>query len=421
MPRLIASILFVICALQPVLSYGKTVEYDSYCLDTEHSPLRHTMILFDGSIMFGKAGDASGSNYWRIQLRRFINAAADEAKVYMAPGERVSVGMIMPDGSGVNIKFSGCMPILSKATIDENEQKETKLSWFLGGGWKRQYEESQKEFLNAAITSLALLVQEIDAVDQADKTRFAESTAAASLANFRGIDRHSGVPRIIIVTDLSLYAFPTGNADTVSNAGQTDALTNGTDLGFSEVHLLTEKSPSSNHVKQYLESYFLQGKSTLSSFVSGTGALNVSKPPVDVRTFIGELKFDPSYGIPMKFRLAVDKDNRLTNSWAQEIQVKDRFVPVKGNLLCPAEKPCRYFGDDKFAQIWNEHIEFGVDGEGRCPTENDRLPFMGFRTLAFSISDGVIEGTVSDEACYNAGFEDGGLHFRLEEFTDAKF
>ena len=420
MPKLFSSILFVLFALQPVLSFGKVIEHDSYCLDAESASLRQTTILVDGSTMSLESNGALGSTYWRSQIRRFIDASADEAGVYMAPGERVSIGMIMPNGSGVNVTFSGCMPILPKSVIAENEQQETKLSWFLGGGWEREYEEGQKEFLEAAVKSLALLMKDNGPVDVAEKITFVDSKAAASLANYRGINRHQGVPRVIIVTDLSLYEFPTGDADAVSSTAKSDALVNGTDLGYSEVHLLTEKSPSSNHVKQYLEAYFLQAKSTLSTFVAGTGALNTPEPPVQVRQFVGEVVFEAENDaakLPMMFRLALDKNGRLINSWMKETQGKDRYLPVYGDLQCPGNgRLCTYYGDNVFAQIWNKHKNVSIaDGDAGCPNDNGRLPFMGFRNLNFSIDEERLEGIISDKTCFNAGDNDGVIRFNLTE------
>ena len=191
------------------------------------------------------------------------------------------------------------------------------------------------------------------------------------------------------------------------------------------MHLLSESSTASKHGKQYFDALFLQAKAFLASYVSASGALDSIDPPEQIRNFIGEVEFspDPIDHLPMKFRLAVNQKGQLTNSWMSETQGKTRYLPVFGDLSCGEDgTTCKYYGDSKFAQIWNKTADLDIDDqENFCPQENDRLAFMGFKNLKFSIDEGAIKGVISDELCLNEGFDDGTIRFNLKEVGHAQF
>ena len=225
MHKFISVIFVIISFLQPTLTNGKTVKYDKYCLE---GSLRETTILVDGTTMTF----ASGEQYWRTQIKRFLDASKDEASVYMTPGERIRVGLLMPDGSGTAIEFSGCMPILPKSVIAENTENESTISWLINGGWERNYQADQEEFVEAAIISLSTLMRDIDGKN-GELEIFSESNTLASLANYRKAHTAQGVSRVFLVTDLSHYTSQ-GNVQTVADAAMSDARESNLDFGYSK-------------------------------------------------------------------------------------------------------------------------------------------------------------------------------------------
>jgi hypothetical protein len=387
----------------------------SHCLDDPlAAPKRQTVVLFDGSIM-REAGDDGALPYWRKELARFVNAATSEAAVVMAPHERVSLGVLKPDGTGVDVFFEGCSPLLSPEEVATFKASETKLDWFLGNGWQTRQEDATEAFFKAAASSAVLTARALTPPQPSAEKRFSASALITSLRNYAGANTRYGIPRIVLVTDLSAFDLPSGTTRALLSAGHKDGEASGLHLGYSELHLLSETSPKAEGAFDYLRAFFLATEADLESLATAGGALTNISPPTSVRVFQGSIQMspDPDSRLPVRMRLAWDQSLRIAGSWLEETQGKVRFAPFNGSLSCSDAAHCDFIGDGLFAQIWTDE----PGGNPECPNSDERLAFGGFRTLTFTVKEDTIQGTVYDERCFFDGMQKG-LPFELREVPD---
>jgi hypothetical protein len=178
------------------------------------------------------------------------------------------------------------------------------------------------------------------------------------------------------------------------------------------LHIVSENSPSSRNSFDYLSAFFLASQAKLETLATGGGALTNVAVPINVKVFQGSIvmRRDPELAVPVKLRIAWDRNFTVVNSWMEETQSKTRYSPFRGSLTCDDDDACHFVGDGIFAQVWTKNR----GGEPECPGANDRLPFGGFRDLSMVLRNGEITGLVVDETCFFAGMEDG-LTFTLQE------
>ncbi|WP_376870222.1 hypothetical protein [Albirhodobacter sp. R86504] len=387
------------------------------CLqDGPYKPKRQTVVLVDGAII--EDSDTKGAlPFWRTELARFVNAQASEAAVLMAPHEQVSLGMLKPDGSGVNIFFEGCLPLLAPKEIEELRNTETKLDWFLGNGWEDRNSEIAEDFAKSTAISAVVAARALAAVAPMESIRFAESPLLASLRNFAGVDLNAGIPRLVLITDISKYGMPDGTTEALVTAGHIDGAKTGLHLGYSELHLLSKGSPTSKGAFDYASALFLASEARLKTLATAGGALTNVGAPVDVRVFQGSIvmQSNPEIVLPIRMRVAWDLNNTLVNSWMEETQGKIRYTPFSGSLSCTADKQCEFIGDGLFAQVWAKKN----GDEPECLNLNERLPFGGFRNLTFKIDEDTMKGSVADQTCFFDGM-DKGLPFEMREVVDGR-
>lgn len=262
MPKISLFLNFLLAGLvagSPALS--NVTRNMNFCVSDEQSkPKRQTVVLIDASIM-GEAGADGSLPFWRNELARFVNAQTSEAAVVMAPHERVSLGVVKADSTGVNIFFEGCLPLLSSDEKAELKANESNLSWFLGKGWEKKYSEGIEDFFKSAATSAVLMSRSIDQSSSSEKnTHFATSPLVDSLRNFPGVNMEDGIPRIVLITDLSKYDLPSGTRSAQINAGHMDGADAGLQLGYSELHLISEKPPKTGEAIDYLDAFFFSGR-----------------------------------------------------------------------------------------------------------------------------------------------------------------
>lgn len=418
MPK--AVILFGVIALfAAVATQGLanvTRNLDSCVTEGPYEPRRQTVVLIDGSLM-EDTGAEGVLPFWRREMARFVDAQSSEAAVLMAPHERLSLGVLKPDGTGVNIFFEGCLPLLAQGEIEELSAKETKLDWFLGNGWKDQNDEKSESFAKSAAISAVLAARGLNFTPLTERRRFADSALTNSLRNFPGVDKNFGIPRLVLITDLASFDLPDGDDEALISAGHLDGDKIGMRLGYSELHVISQQSPNSGAAIHYLRALFLSSEADLKTLATASGALTNIGAPLNVRTFQGtiQMKKEPEERLLVRMRIAWDQNYTVVGSWMEETQVKVRYTPFNGSLTCSSDTNCEFIGDGLFAQIWS-----GKPGdEAACLRTEERLPFGGFRTLSFKIAGEMVTGLVSDETCYFSGLENG-TPFEMKEILNGR-
>lgn len=414
-PSIVLACLAAVLISGPVTA--ETTRNMAACLTNgPYVPQRQTVVLIDGSLTT-ETGNSNALPFWRTELARFTNAQARDAAVLMAPHEHITLGILRPDGTGVNTFFEGCLPLLAPGEIEELRSKETKLDWFLGKGWEDANIEIAEEFEKSAAIAAVNTARALASVAPEEGSRFADSTLVASLRNFAGVDLNLGIPRVVVITDLSKAGMPDGTKAAVVTMGHADGASAGLQLGYSELHLISKGSAQSRAAFDYSSAFFLAGGADLKSLTSEGGAITNIPTPIGVRVFAGSIlvKADPELRLPIRMRIAWDQNYTVVNSWMEETQIKKRYTPFGGNLSCASGESCSLVGDGLFAQKWTNE----PGGDAECVAGDDRLPFGGFRNLELKIEGDTINGVISDEACFFSGMKDG-LPFEMMKVENGR-
>lgn len=386
----------------------------SYCGQADlPTPLRQTLVVVDGRLVQPETeGPAEGNQLWRSFMVKFVNAADTYISQNIAPGELVTLALANPDGSGITPIFNGCVPYFSKEVDQARQSESSTVSTFFGSDWNAQKAKMAASFQDAALMATVSGIADIGAAKTGEA--FGESGLALSLSRSRGVDPAYGIPRVILLTDLSQYTFPAEAPAQNRTAGIAAANTLGADFGFADVHLMSTGAIAASS-KDYLETFFLQSKAQMLTLAGAKDNMTQVEVPQRVETYMGSIRFPIGDGVvesPLRMRLAVSAGNRVVSSWIEETRMTPRFAPLKGDLNC-VSGICDYIGDSVFAQVWSTE----PGGEPEC---GENLPFIGMRNLDFSHEDGVIKGKVSDTVCYLPQAPEG-IEFTLRQLQNGNW
>ena len=402
----VIAVLGTACLFFAAAASAEITKNMAYCegVDTA-STKRQTLVLLDSTLV-AETPPEGEVPYWRELLLQIADAGSSTSPVQFAPHEFVSIGVVKADGSGIDLFFMGCVPSLSQKEMDELRANATTIDWLLGRDWEKHHKDDVRAFLKSAVVASATMADHL-AVAPADDESFAESGLVMSLRSFNGVDLELGLPRIVLISDLSGYEFPKGDVSAVIRAAQLDGTNAGVGLGYAETHIITRNPLPERNAFDYLHGFFLASEGDLKTLAVGRSALNDIPPPIISQVFQGSMTLKNAAGelqkLPIRMRLAWDRNLNIVNSWMDETQIKTRFTPFNGLLTCSDEETCGYVGDGLFAQVWTDK----PGGQAECYSLMDRMPFGGYRTFEFSISGDTLSGKMSDEACYFVGNEDG--------------
>jgi hypothetical protein len=234
---------------------------------------------------------------------------------------------------------------------------------------------------------------------------FAQGSLVASLRNSPGFDLSDGLVRYVILSDLGLYEVQKADMVTARANGFRDAENASLRLGRSEMHFLADGGGASA-VAGYLDAFFLGSEAKLETLGSASSTLSSNNLPVRMAIYQGTADFPNIGKVPVRMRLAVDRNNGVVMSWIQEQRRQAQNVPFEGVLTCAADSECVYSGDDVFAQAWTTQ----PGGDPEC---EGRMPWGGMRNFHFEQSGEAIVGRVTDTLCVVRDHEETGIPFSL--------
>lgn len=409
--RLIA---FAFLAAGASSAFAETVTNMAYCSVEGHTPsLRQTTVLIDGNLIVPEIDSAIADNqHWRSFAAQFVDATSQFAKLNLDPRERVTIAVSNRDGSGVNVLFSGCIPLFSAAEEAALQAQSSGLDVFIGNDWRSKWTKETETFKRSVSLALVSAARNMTPAAQAG-TSFADGSLAKSLASSSAVGLDQGIPRIIIYTDLSNYGFPQAEVTAVRAAARADAQNSRADLQRAELHVLSLAPAAQTNTRDYLEAFFLTAKAKLTTLGAATSNLAPVNAPVSIEVYQGSIDMAETAKYPLRMRLARDVNGTVVNSWLEMQAVEVRFSPFSGILTCSTPENCEYVGDNIFAQIWSDN----PDPAPECPPD---MPFGGLRNLQFNTNGEGLSGRISDEVCFFASRENG-LHFEMKRVANGIF
>lgn len=392
---------------------AQTYSDESYCNKNNLSAAkRQTAIVIDSALITSEPnGPIAENKYWRQKIARFMDANDQAVSRRFAPREPVTILVAEADGSGLRKLFYGCMPLYSAAEQKELEKKTSKSSRFFGKDWKASLKKNNENFAGKVLLSLVANMKDITPVEEA--LPFQKSGLGQSVARGYQPSLENGIPRLIIVTDLSKYSFIDGDdVPAAKKTGRKNASAWGGNFFRGEIHILGATQSEDLADKEYLKSLFLGSKGNLITITGFNGALVDQAAPEAVTVYQGTILY-PDGEYPIAMRLALDSNRRAVNSWI-EVQTDElRFVPFQGALSCKSEKKCVFLETGNLAQIW-------TDNPGGEPEFEQYMPFVGFRDMKFIVSGNAISGAITDSSGEIPGMKEG-LKFEMTKVENGTF
>jgi len=403
---------FFVGFLTATTAQSQARDYNAFCnMANFDTPLRETHIIIDAALITTEVDKPLGENrIWRQRVANLLDVSNQGALNRWGARERVSVSVAEGDGSGLKRIFSGCVPLYSVEEQKKLNEATGPLERFIGRDWERKHKKNIDDFRRSLTFSMVLAARDLKKAKK--KLAFTESGIGQALVRGYRASHEYGTPRIIILTDLSFYDIKHADMKTARIAGREDAAKWGADLGRSEVHILGADGKTSSSTKEYIKSLFLSAQGEVLTISGLSGALLMENIPESVHVYQGTVTF-PDGDYPVIMRLALDQNRRAVNSWIEIQSDQLRFVPFDGALSCVDEESCTFLETGNFAQVW-------TDTPSGDPEFVNWMPFVGFRDMKFEITEGKIEGIITDSSGYVPGMEDG-LKFKLVLMPDGTY
>ncbi len=409
--RQVALVMICICSGVAHAEYSD----ETFCKLTEFElPLRQTHIVIDGAMVTHEnEGPLAENKVWRQKVIAFLDAQDASILRRLAPRERISVSIAQTDGSGLQKLFAGCAPLYAAGEQQALAQNESSLAIFFGKGWRDQLGKQIDHFRR----TLTLALVEGAKHNNSNKNKaepFVESGLGQSLARGYSASLDYGIPRIVILSNLSKYHFAKDQADVKSARALARSQTTqwGADFNKAEVHILGASETQKARDKEYLKSLFLGAKGELVTLASLTGSLKEESVPTSVDIYRGTVSY-PDGDFPTLMRVALDANKRSVNSWIEVQSDQIRFLPFDGGLTCTGENECTFIATGGFAQIW-------TDEPGGDPEFENWMPFVGFRNMTLTFEGDQVSGMITDSSGYVPGMEDG-LPMKLQRVDGGAF
>lgn len=385
----------------------QTVNNDHCTSDERHGSLRQTVLIVDGAIIAkdGEDGPSTENQEWRRFASTFIDASSPLVSQLMGPRERVTIAIANADGSGLTPIFTGCVPLVSEEEAKLLDQETSALDEFFGRDWRSLNEKAATAFARAARLAMIRGTAEAIVGKPARTLAFAQGSLVASLGKSPGFDLSEGLVRYVILSNLGLYEMQKADMGTARANGFRDAENTSLRLGRSEMHFFADGGGAPS-VAGYLDSFFLGSEAKLETLGSASSTLSSNKLPLRIAIYQGTADFPNIGKVPVRMRLAVDRNNGVVMSWVQEQRRQAQNVPFEGVMTCATASECVYSGDDVFAQAWTTQ----PGGDPECA---GGMPWGGMRNFHFEQSSDAIDGRVTDTLCVVRDHEETGIPFSL--------
>ncbi|MBY5721783.1 hypothetical protein HFO33_35430 [Rhizobium leguminosarum] len=396
-------------------SYAQVKTADEYCAKGGATPsLRQTIVVIDGSLAVADTpeGPDPQNLAWRKFSAQFFDANSQNIYQVMAPRERLTLAIANSDGSGLTSVFTGCVPTVSAQEAEKLNQDTTSLQRFFGNDWQSAQREAAEGFTRAATIALVEGLKRAKVGPTTSKQLFSHGALMQALNKAKGYSLASGLPRVVLYTDLSSSELPVADMTTSRRQGRVDAEAISLDLQRAEVDLFNPGPGVSDEQTEYLKAFFLAGKGKVETISSAGGSFAENKEPTKSAVYQGAISYGKGQ-YPVRMRLARDQNGSVVMSWMEEQSDRVHFSPFGGILNCENDSKCDFVGDRVFAQIW-------TDKPSPEPSCEGWMPFGGLRELSFTLDSDVLKGKISDGVCVINGMEDG-VQFELRRVPNAVF
>ena len=389
---------------------------NQHCATGASGPLRQTIVVVDGGVVVPdtEEGPAIENQDWRRMASDFVDAADPLVSQLIDARERVTIAIANVDGSGLTSVFTGCVPLVSEEEAKRLDAETGVVDSFFGRDWRTLNEKAAAAFARSARVAMIRGASEAVVGRPSDRTKFPLGGLISSLRNSPGFDLAEGLPRYVLLSDLGLYDIQLADAVTARANGFRDAEEAGLALGRAELHLFAEGVGAAASVGEYLSAFFLGSAGNLKTLGSRSSTLSGNDVPVKVAIYQGTALFPNIGEVPVRMRLALDRNNATVMSWIQEQRKRAQNVPFEGVLTCSASDECSYRGDDVFAQVWSHN----PNPDPECLPH---MPLGGMRNLTFELSGDTLSGKVTDTVCVVRGQEEQGLPFTMTRLREGRW
>ncbi|NNM75796.1 hypothetical protein HJG53_02600 [Sphingomonas sp. ID1715] len=390
------------CGGDPVLDKqdGKgLVKLEAACsLAGLPSALRETLVVIDKTMV--KPADPETFRVENPELWALVTGLADGQRASdtgaMAPRERLTIALADPQSGGLEQLFTGCLPGLSADEMAGRTGKgeDGLSSKFFGSDMASQISRQREEFLKQVVISIATAKFGGQA-RPADN--FGDSGFARTLKTVGPGRGTPGLVRRVFLFADPAKALTTVPAEYVAARKQGFDASDGfqANFGQSDIYVVPAGRPLGENQRAFLDAFLLASRGDLKS-VAPFSPDGLSKPPVRLISYSGELPLGGGIKTPMELRLASAADGTIVNSWISYTGSKGvRATPLAGQFVCGAEGVCDLRGDPNLSlgQRWRTE-------PGKAPQPLPEGPFGGMRLIEGKDDGQRLTGRIYDPVIY---------------------
>jgi hypothetical protein len=377
---------------------GEAVKLDAFCTMPGLKPaLRETVLVIDqNSVKPSKPETFKTEN---ADLFAAVIGLADADRAVgsgaMAPREHLTIAVANAQTGGLNPIFSGCLPAMSKEELADRKSKgeDGAIDSYFGSDMASKLDEARSNFLTKAVLMVAQVSGDgaSNGGDSFNDSGFAHTLKVIG----PGASTADRIRRLIV------FANPGGALSSVPEdfaqarkAGFDQAQTAQTNLGMSELYLVPAGRTIGDTQRAFLDAWFLSSGADLRK-VGAFSPDALTKPPVRIINYTGQLPLSPEVMSPMELRLPAAADGSLVGAWISYTGSKGvRRTPIAGQFVC-ASDGCELRGDPEgtLGQRWRTE-------PGMQPQPLVDGPFGGMRLISGRDDGQTLKGRIYDPIIY---------------------
>jgi hypothetical protein len=403
------------------LTAGGELRAETFCVVDGLAPsMRHTLIMIDENAL-SKTENPADFVSLNGKIRDVVLTFADPDRALSSGTsdyrERISIHILPTDGAASYRVFSGCLPGLSPQELADAKKESSAVGDFFSGGVTQKIENDVADFTTKLIGSLQVGARGAKGAAKAQSGPVAEISVFQSLrASGRVINSDMGLPRVVVVTDLSGVDLPEAATreelrKAAFAAGDASAL----DFGRADV-VFVQGSGGNDQQREFMDAFLLAQHGKLVYW--GNERVGALPPaPSRVARYVGKVTY-PNGEDAVQIRVASDRNGKLVNSWMILRGRPDKSVPLSGTALCSEAGECEVRSDEGgFSQAWS----MAPGGE---PEFDPDMPFSGLRDFEFKAGAQKLSGKLFDPSVDRIGppgSETDSIKLEAQVQADATF
>ena len=400
---------------------GGELRAETFCIvDGLAQAQRHTLILIDENVL-SKTDNPADFVSLNGKVRDVVLAFADPDRALSSGAsdyrERVSIHILPTDGAASYRVFSGCVPGLSPQEMADARKKSSAVGDFFSGGVSQKIQNDVADFTTKLIGSLQLGARGAKGAAKAQTGPVEDISVFRSLrASGRVINSDAGVPRVVVLTDLSGVDMPeAATREDLRRAAFAAGDASALDFGRADV-VFVQGTGGNDQQREYMDAFLLSQHGKLIYW--GNERVGALPPaPNRVTRYVGEVTFS-NIEDAVQVRMAIDRNGKLVNSWMILRGLPDQSVPLSGTALCSESGQCEVRSDEGgFSQAWSV-------APGGEPEFDPDMPFYGLRDFEFTAGPQKLSGKLFDPAIRRIGAPDSevdSLKVEAQVQIDATF